>query len=131
MSEKRILITRLAADAWDYVCENFPWERVAVQTGCGMAADGSTDKLIKLQGLPQDTPYTYRTSDAGEVAEKSDSESEPDGDSSDDEAAAIAAKEAAGDHEKEAAALVLMPAFCHSLPCLFAANVQYGVPACP
>ena len=70
-----------------------------------MAADGSTDKLIKLQGLPKETPYSHRTSDAGEVADKSDSESEQEVDSSDDEAAAIAAKDAAGDREKEAAAL--------------------------
>ena len=47
-SEKRILKTHHAADAWEHVCRNYPFEHVAMELGLGLAADGSTDVMRAL-----------------------------------------------------------------------------------
>jgi hypothetical protein len=50
-AEKRILTTHLLAEAWEHVCETFDFEKKAKQLGAGLAADGSRDGMIQLQGL--------------------------------------------------------------------------------
>lgn len=64
MWKKRVLITRLAAEAWEHVCARFDFERAATRIGMLMTIDGSGDELIKIQGVPQ---YSFSDADAGET----------------------------------------------------------------
>ena len=58
MWEKRVLITQLAAAAWEKVCETFDFEKAATRLGMRMTIDGSGDDLIKIQGVYSYTSQT-------------------------------------------------------------------------
>lgn len=56
-SDKRVLLTRIIADAWEKVCETTDFEKIAIGTGCLMTVDGSGDDRIHPQGV--EGPYTF------------------------------------------------------------------------
>lgn len=72
--EKRVLLTTLAARAWEKVCNTFDFERAATRLGMRMTVDGSGDDLIKIQGLPE---YSFTDADGGEPGEESDDGADP------------------------------------------------------
>ena len=55
-SERRILITRWAGEAWRRICTEEKYDSIRykcwLNTGCLITADGSDDSLIKPEGLP-------------------------------------------------------------------------------
>lgn len=67
--EKRVLITRLAAEAWEHVCATFNFEKAATRLGMRMTSDGSDDACIMLQGLET---YSFTDADGGEEGALSD-----------------------------------------------------------
>ena len=48
-------------EAWNRVCEVFPFEEVFIKMGCGLTVNGEGDELIRLQGL--DRPFTFDQND--------------------------------------------------------------------
>ena len=66
---KRVLITWLAARAWENVCMRFDFEAAATRLGMRMTIDGSGDELIRMQGVVR---YSFCDDDGGD----SDCESE-------------------------------------------------------
>ena len=79
--EKRVLITNLAAKAWESLCETFDFERAATRLGMNMTIDGSGDDKIRLQGVEN---YTFCDADGGATGEvSSDADSSDSGDSND------------------------------------------------
>lgn len=62
MWRKRVLITQLAATAWENVCAGFDFEAAAERIGMRMTVDGSGDDLIKIQGVDQ---YSFCDADGG------------------------------------------------------------------
>ena len=71
MWEKRVLITQLAAKAWEEVCASFDFEAAATRLGMRMTVDGSGDQFIKIQGVPD---YKFCDADGGDVGAESDDE---------------------------------------------------------
>ena len=69
---KRVLVTWLAAQAWENVCRRFDFEAAATRLGMRMTIDGSGDELIQMQGVER---YFFCDDDDG----GSDYESEVDG----------------------------------------------------
>ena len=69
---KRVLVTWLAAQAWENVCRRFDFEAAATRLGMRMTIDGSGDELIQMQGVER---YFFCDDDGG----GSDYESEVDG----------------------------------------------------
>lgn len=67
MWEKRVLITNLAAKAWENVCFRFDFEKVASHLGMRMTVDGSDDDKIKIEGLAD---YSFCDDDGGELGEQ-------------------------------------------------------------
>lgn len=61
MWEKRVLITQLAAAAWEKVAATFDFEKAATRIGMRMTIDGSKDDLIQLQGVEG---YKFSAEDA-------------------------------------------------------------------
>ena len=57
-----MLITQLAATAWENVCAGFDFEAAAERIGMRMTVDGSDDELIKIQGVDQ---YSFCDADGG------------------------------------------------------------------
>ena len=86
-SDRRVLLTKWLADAWEEVCKTTDFEKVGHRTGCLMTTDGSEDKEICPQGI-QD--YSFADADVGEdFLDRSDDEEadEEDDDDSDDDVA--------------------------------------------
>ena len=73
MWRKRVLITQLAAQAWDRLCSNFDFEAAATRLGMRMTADGSGDDLIQVEGVTQ---YDFTDEDGGAFADDGESEKE-------------------------------------------------------
>ena len=71
MWKKRVLVTNLAAQAWENLCGRFDFERAAQRLGMRMTVDGSGDQFIKLQGLDS---YTFTDADGGPPGAESDEE---------------------------------------------------------
>ena len=71
MWRKRVLLTQLAAKAWENICERFDFEGSATRLGMLMTVDGSGDDLIKLRGCET---YTFTNADGGAAAAGSDDE---------------------------------------------------------
>lgn len=65
MWKKRVLITRLAAEAWEKVCSRFDFEKAATRIGMLMTIDGTNDEQIQIQGVEH---YSFRDADAGATA---------------------------------------------------------------
>lgn len=63
MWEKRVLITKLAAEAWERVCSSFDFEKAATRIGMRMTINGEGDHKIKIQGVEN---YHFFDSDAGQ-----------------------------------------------------------------
>lgn len=61
MWEKRVLITNIAAEAWEAVSSRFDFERAATRIGMRITADGSGDDKIKIQGVDN---FTFCEADA-------------------------------------------------------------------
>ena len=61
MREQRVLYTHLLARAWTKLCDTVDFYHVASKVGNNLAADGSRDNLIKIEGL--DT-YSFKADDA-------------------------------------------------------------------
>ena len=59
---KRVLVTWLAAQAWENVCRRFDFEAAATRLGMRMTIDGSGDELIRMQGVEQ---YFFCDDDGG------------------------------------------------------------------
>ena len=66
MWRKRVLITQLAAQAWDRLCSNFDFEAAATRLGMRMTAVGSGDDLIQVEGVTQ---YDFTDEDGGAFAD--------------------------------------------------------------
>ena len=62
MWRKRVLISQLAAQAWDRLCSHFDFEAAATRLGMRMTADGSGDDLIQVEGVTQ---YGFTDEDGG------------------------------------------------------------------
>lgn len=92
--EKRVLITTLAAQAWEHVSNTFDFEKSATRLGMLMTVDGTDDDKIKIQGLDN---YTFADEDGGEEAQESDQ----DGDDEDIQGreADVEIQEGGGDEE--------------------------------
>ena len=69
--KKRVLITELAAKAWENVCARFNFERAALHLGMRMTIDGSDDQFIKIQGLEN---YSFTDADGGPAGAESEEE---------------------------------------------------------
>lgn len=74
MWEKRVLITRLAAQAWENVCSRFDFEKASTRLGMRMTVDGSGDDKIKIQGMAD---YCFTDADGGEQGDMSDEGDDP------------------------------------------------------
>lgn len=61
MWKKRVLITQLAAPAWESVCARFDFERAATRVGMRMTINGENDDQIRIQGL---SDYSFCDADA-------------------------------------------------------------------
>lgn len=72
--EKRVLVTNLAARAWERLCETYDFEASALRLGLLMTIDGSNDNKIKPQGLGE--AYTFSDADGGEAGNESDIDEE-------------------------------------------------------
>jgi hypothetical protein len=70
---KRVLITQLAAQAWESVCARFDFEAVATRLGMRMTIDGSGDEQICIEGVDS---YSFCDADGGEPGCESEEESE-------------------------------------------------------
>ena len=66
---KRVLVTWLAAQAWENVCTRFDFEGAATRLGMRMTIDGSGDELIQMQGVEH---YCFTDEDGGESAFESE-----------------------------------------------------------
>ena len=66
MWEKRVLITRLAGEAWERVCERFDFEKAATRIGMMLTIDGTGDDLLKIQGVEK---YSFTDADGGPAGE--------------------------------------------------------------
>ncbi|KAL3903279.1 MAG: hypothetical protein SGPRY_011741, partial [Prymnesium sp.] len=62
MWRKRALISHLAAQAWEKVCQTFDCEKAATRIGMRMTIGGSDDEQIKIQGVDH---YSFSDEDAG------------------------------------------------------------------
>ena len=49
-NQRRVLITLLAAEAWEYLCRNFNFDNAANRIGLRITVDGCDD-LIKYEGI--------------------------------------------------------------------------------
>ena len=98
VSEKRILLTKWLGNAWDNVCANMDFDRLALKTGSGLAKDPSNQKDNNLQGLQED--YTFSLDDGCDVQSESDLEEE-DEEEEDEEEDDDANDEEGGDDENE------------------------------
>ena len=72
--EKRVLVTHLAARAWERLCETYNFEASARRLGLLMTIDGSGDDKIKPQGLSE--AYTFTDADGGPAGGESEPEEE-------------------------------------------------------
>jgi hypothetical protein len=79
--EKRVLVTNLAAAAWDKLCATYDFEASALRLGLLMTIDGSNDDKIKPQGLGE--TYSFTDAEGGSAG----GESEPDQEEEEDIAA--------------------------------------------
>ena len=59
--ERRVLYTNLLAKAWTKLCDKVDFYEIGNKVGNNLAADGSRDNLIKIEGL--DT-YSFEDDDA-------------------------------------------------------------------
>ena len=112
MWQKRVLITQLAAPAWENICGRFDFEKAATRLGMRMTINGSGDQHIRIQGVET---YSFCDADGGAAGAESDEEGvDPEEeeeenadvaltDSSDDEAG-VAAGAADSSNEEEGAA---------------------------
>ena len=73
-SERRIVLTKLLADAWHWACEHYNFINSGVKNGCCMGLSADTHQKIHLQGLEGD--YTFDTADCGGTCASSDAEEE-------------------------------------------------------
>ena len=73
--EKRVLITLLAARAWDTLCATYDFEASATALGLRMTLDGTGDEKIKIQGVEE--AYSFTDSDGGPKGGESDAEEDP------------------------------------------------------
>jgi hypothetical protein len=71
MWKKRVLITQLAAQAWENICARFDFEKAATRLGMRMTIDGSGDQFICVQGADK---YSFTDVDGGEPGKESDQE---------------------------------------------------------
>ena len=71
MWKKRVLITQLAAQAWEKVCARLDFEAAAQRLGMRMTVDGSGDQFIRLQGIDN---YSFTDADGGPAGEESEEE---------------------------------------------------------
>ena len=109
MWKKRVLITQLAAQAWENICARFDFEKAATRLGMRMTIDGSGDQFISVQGV---ATYSFTDADGGEKGTESDKEEDvqpeesdvPPIDSSDEEAQEEGSEEEAEDGAEEDAA---------------------------
>ena len=62
-SDRRVLLTKLIADAWERVCEALDFEKAALPTGALMTIDKSGDEGIRPQGLLEQQ-YQFESDDA-------------------------------------------------------------------
>ena len=106
---KRVLVTWLAAQAWENVCRRFDFEAAATRLGMRMTIDGSGDELIQMQGVER---YFFCDDDGG----GSDYESEVDGSEQTDGSLLGSRTDAQGEmrelcgHENEHASIQLVGA---------------------
>ena len=70
---KRVLVTWLAARAWENVCMRFDFGAAATRLGMRMTIDGSGDDLIQMQGVEQ---YTFTDEDGGESGVESEGDAD-------------------------------------------------------
>ena len=68
MWKKRVLITQLAAKAWESVCARFNFESAATRLGMRMTIDGTDDQFIRIQGI---NSYTFCDADGGDPGAES------------------------------------------------------------
>ena len=71
MWKKRVLITNLAAEAWENVCARFNFEGAAQRIGMRMTIDGTGDNFIRIQGIEN---YSFTDADGGPPGAESDEE---------------------------------------------------------
>jgi hypothetical protein len=71
MWRKRVLITNLAAQAWDNITSRFNFEAAATRLGMRMTSDGSADNFIRIQGVAS---YTFTDADGGDPGAESEDE---------------------------------------------------------
>ena len=69
--KKRVLITELAAQAWENVCARFNFEAAAQRLGMRMTIDGNGDQFIRIQGVDN---YTFTDADGGPAGDESEEE---------------------------------------------------------
>jgi hypothetical protein len=106
---KRVLVTWLAAQAWENVCRRFDFEAAATRLGMRMTIDGSGDELIQMQGVER---YFFCDDDGG----GSDYESEVDGSEQTNDSLLGSRKDAQGEmrelcgHENEHTSIQLVGA---------------------
>ena len=63
-----MLITQLAAKAWENVCARFDFEAAATRLGMRMIVDNTVDQFINIQGVRD---YTFCDGDGGAAGEES------------------------------------------------------------
>ena len=68
MWKKRVLITHLAAKAWENICSRFNFEAAATRLGMRMTVDGTGDQFICIQGINN---YTFCDADGGDPGAES------------------------------------------------------------
>ncbi|KAL1496863.1 hypothetical protein AB1Y20_014447 [Prymnesium parvum] len=71
MWRKRVLITEMAAKAWESVCSRFNFEAAATRVGMRMTVDGSGDQFIRPQGIEN---YSFTDDDGGDAGAESEAE---------------------------------------------------------
>ena len=77
MWKKRVLMTQLAGQAWDGLCNSFDFAAAVRKIGMLMTIDGTNDDLICIDGVEK---YTFTDADAGDlpVNEASDDDDDDD-----------------------------------------------------
>jgi len=81
MWKKRVLITQMAAQAWENVCRRFNFETAATRLGMRMTSDGTGDNFNRIQGVDS---YTFTDADGGAPGQESEDEgAEPEGEEQD------------------------------------------------
>ena len=70
---KRVLITQLAAQAWESVCARFDFEAAATRLGMRMTIDGSGDEQICIEGVDS---YSFCDADGGDSGCESEEEAQ-------------------------------------------------------